>query len=198
MACLLDHGAAINATDDTGASPLIYAVLSSSKQAINLLVVRGADTHVRNFDGNTALTFALKHEDNALVKLLIRKGANVRNCDNAGTPDLMAASTQRIESTVFTESISALLDAGADINARDHAGRTLLMVEAESGSYWMVDLLIRRHAELNLRTPTGDTALRLAQRCLQEFRSGNTECCIGNADDIAKTIRLLKRADAKE
>lgn len=60
------------------------------------------------------------------------------------------------------KSIEVLLDAGADIDSRDHHGQTALMNAAHAGQTVVVDLLIRRGASLDHHAKYGLTAVMLA------------------------------------
>lgn len=55
--------------------------------------------------------------------------------------------------------VQALLDAGADVNARDSFGRTALMDAAGADCPAMVRLLLEHGADKNIRNPRGQTAL---------------------------------------
>ena len=58
----------------------------------------------------------------------------------------------------------ALIDAGADINAKDEAGSTALMVASEYGRTEIVKLLIAAGADVNAKNELGWTALMWASR----------------------------------
>ena len=58
--------------------------------------------------------------------------------------------------------LTALLDAGADVNARNQHGQTGLMVAAQAGDADVVELLIGRGAALNHTAKYGLSALMLA------------------------------------
>jgi ankyrin repeat protein len=61
-----------------------------------------------------------------------------------------------------TARLAALLDAGADINARDEHGQTALMVAARDGRTSVVRWLIERGADLNHTAKFHLSALMLA------------------------------------
>lgn len=60
--------------------------------------------------------------------------------------------------------VSVLLQAGADVNARDEGGLTALM---RANSPRMVKILLAHGAKVNLRTKDGSTALMYSARSLQ-------------------------------
>lgn len=73
---LLDSGAEIDAQDhDTGATPLMLAVSMVRIPATELLLRRGADVHVTDHTGRTALDRALATDDPNLIKLFKERSA---------------------------------------------------------------------------------------------------------------------------
>ncbi|MFC1537666.1 ankyrin repeat domain-containing protein [Gemmatimonadota bacterium] len=58
-----------------------------------------------------------------------------------------------------TETIRALLQEGADVNAQNHLGSTALMVAAEAGHTETVLALIKSGADINAKNYDGFTAL---------------------------------------
>lgn len=58
--------------------------------------------------------------------------------------------------------LTKLLSEGADVNARDAAGETALMLAAARGRLDVIGLLIERGADVNAASDAGNTALMLA------------------------------------
>lgn len=77
---LLEQGAAVNATDDEGKTPLILAfwVGGSSKdiEIIKLLLAQGADINIKAEDGTTALYCAVQSGEDDFIELLLDAGAD--------------------------------------------------------------------------------------------------------------------------
>ncbi len=69
---LIDEGANVNATDDNGDTPLLYAAGSSPPEIVTLLIKAGADVNFRDREGLTPLTFADNPE---IINLLKDAGA---------------------------------------------------------------------------------------------------------------------------
>jgi len=57
----------------------------------------------------------------------------------------------------------ALIEKGADLNARNSGGVTALMIAAAKGHADVVELLVRAGADVEAQTEHGDTALSIAR-----------------------------------
>ncbi len=76
---LVSKGADVNAQDkDTGMTALINAGLMHHAKTMRLLIDHGADVNAKFKDGTTALMLAAADGFGDIVRLLIKKGADVR------------------------------------------------------------------------------------------------------------------------
>jgi Ankyrin repeats (3 copies) len=98
---LLEAGAAIDAQDKNGATPLHRAVRTRGAAAVKCLLAAGADPTVRNKPGSTAFHLA------------------VQNTGRGGSGSELARTAQR-------EIIDAFLDQGIRPSLRDAKGRSVL------------------------------------------------------------------------
>lgn len=57
--------------------PLLAAVSSGSQATVELLLKHGAKVNLHDSDGNTALSLAAIHNNEAIIKLLIANGAHI-------------------------------------------------------------------------------------------------------------------------
>ena len=61
-----------------------------------------------------------------------------------------------------TEALKFLIDAGANVNAKENEGRTPLHLAAERGNIESVELLLKAGSDINAKNEHGDTALQMA------------------------------------
>src|SRR6185436_5047967 len=108
--------------------------------------------------GSTPLMYAALYGDAALVKRLLRSGADPNASNAAGATALMWA-------VPHTDRMDLLVAAGADVNARSQDGRTPLLIAAGIvGAHSAVELLLENGA-VPARAVSGDLApLREAAR----------------------------------
>jgi ankyrin repeat protein len=191
---LLAAGADPNARNAFDATPLIWSATELEK--VRMLVNQGADVNARSKMGRTAVwiaaandgssavvKFLLEHgakldgteilaataaNDNATIRLLLDKGANVnaKDATSGNTPLINAAINGN------TKLAEMLIARGADVNAatlqtsdRSKAGRlalgslTPLHLAATSGPYELVKLLLDAGANINAHDIRDMTAL---------------------------------------
>lgn len=179
---LLDHGASVNAADDRGVTPLMYAASMGSLDAMRLLIDRGADVSARNGYGSTALMWSVS--DPAKVLLLLDHGAQVNAVARSGRTALIVAAFTSPSAEVVrlllakgakvgvmdtrhvtplnaatfgndTATIRLLLDAGGDFNTPDtFIGLTPLMNAAGNRNVEAVKLLVAKGAGVNAVSKT--------------------------------------------
>ena len=75
LRALLRRGTPVNARDDTGATPLMYAALYAGADCVKLLLDHDAVPNATNKAGATALMWGVR--DLAIVRLLLDHGAEV-------------------------------------------------------------------------------------------------------------------------
>jgi len=122
-AALIQAGAEINVQDPYGVTPLLFAAISGSPETIRMLLKSGANVKAKDSDGRTALIETLTTENDLppeTIEELIQAGSEVNVRIYGGLTPLMiaAAGNSRI--------LQALILAGADLNATDDQGATVL------------------------------------------------------------------------
>jgi ankyrin repeat protein len=136
---------------------------------VNLLLDNGANINAQSEDDWTALQAASGAGHEAIVRLLLDKGADVTFSGNYGTA-LIAASRGGHEAIV-----QLLLASGADINQCQMVNtvRTALSAASENGHEKIVRLLLDKGADVTLSGKYG-TALAAASR---EVMRPLLNCC---------------------
>lgn len=157
MRLLIEHGADVNAKapgllGDT--TSLAEAAYSGDEAGFRLLIDKGADV---NAAGPAPLGFSLRAQCMACVEILLK----------TMNPALLTP-TMVIGGPPFGPALATpfLVERGADINALDPVGRTLLMQAAASDAMPVdvVKFLLAKGADVNATCPTtGETALSLAK-----------------------------------
>uniref|UniRef100_A0A0G4F6C2 Uncharacterized protein n=1 Tax=Chromera velia CCMP2878 TaxID=1169474 RepID=A0A0G4F6C2_9ALVE len=134
--------------------------------AADLLLTRGADVNARGQNGETLLHFASIFGCVDVLQLALDRGAEIdaRN-QNQRTPLLCALRFE--DDRVFENKATAeiLLARGADINATDEWGRSLLHVAAEWGCVKVLQLALDRGADVSITSPSGTALHHAVWRC---------------------------------
>lgn len=166
---LVDNGADVDLQSGKyGYSPLIYAINKGSVEIVRLLVDAGANLDLRGPDKRTALHHAaLEHQADA-VEMLLKAGADPLLCGKFGTTPLHNVSFkfryfERGEITGdFKRTTKLLIDAGVNINAPLHNGKTALYNAVDNEAPEVARLLLDAGADANIVPPDKPDALHLA------------------------------------
>jgi ankyrin repeat protein len=138
--------------------PVAYLVISpySDQFIAPLLIERGAPVDAYNQYGQTALFSAIAVNNLALAELLLKKGADINQKGNGKKEEkdqtaLMAATSE--------EAVKLLLEHGADPNARDNKGETVLMNTSSRRETAIINLLLQNGADPTIKDNNGRTVL---------------------------------------
>ena len=77
LKALLAQGADVNAKDEQGVTPLLYAALQGRKAAVELLLNNGAKADSATSEGATALHLTARYGEIEIASMLVAKGASV-------------------------------------------------------------------------------------------------------------------------
>jgi len=167
---LIDQGANVNfGMDGTGMTPIMGA---ESVAMANLLIMRGAYPKATDFDDGTVLHYAVTRKNAPeLIRYFISQGVdpNLRGWHN--DPPMFVAAMYFREISAFDNdaetkgdspdpnaTFTALIQNGADLNAQQDSGQTLLMDAAMGGNYNMAKMLLKFGANKDIQDANGKTA----------------------------------------
>ena len=135
---LLEKGANANVQNTNGETALFNAVKSDASTTIALLVSNKADINIRDFWATQPSTRVFAIRKDAAENLQLKASIDAKLCRK--TPLSLAARSNRIAMA------NLLLDSGADVNAFDITGKTILMDAILSGRSEIIGLLLKRGA----------------------------------------------------
>lgn len=176
---LIDKGADVQAKDFLKTTALKAATFGNDTETVRLLLDAGLDPNAADLPGLTPLMMAAGWNGNLeTVKMLLAKGANVNAVSRPvmGLPTRIAPSkfgnlTALIMAAPFgpPELIQTLLDAGANVNAKDVRGMTPLMlaVATDHQDPAVIRLLLSRGADPRMKDESGFGAMDWARRAGQ-------------------------------
>ncbi len=137
-----------------GSTPLLLATRKSFRSVCEALLARGANPNLSDSASEVPLDAAASRGDEAIVRLLLDKGAEVNRKSKSGTTSLHRTSSTNIA--------RLLLERGAEVNAQDEEGRSPLHVAASYDRRAMVELLLAQKADAKLTNKSGWTPLHAA------------------------------------
>lgn len=160
--------------DARGESALHHAVHGASEKVLALLLSIGhLPVDTLNARGETALHVACRKGDVVMVAALLEAGA-ARECRDAGGLTPLLATTL---ANGARKILGLLLDAGAEVDARDNRCVGALHVAAMRGDASLISWLLDHGADASNATENGTTALMLAAK-------------IGHADCVARLLQV--------
>jgi phosphate transport system substrate-binding protein len=154
---LLAHGAAVDAVQLNGYTPLHLAAQQGYLEMAQFLINRGASINLKARDGRTPLHEAVAQNHLPCARLLLDRGADIGIPAGQGkTPLHIAAELGQVSM------VRLLLDKGSPVIAIDTEGRTPLHEPATRGHEAVVQLLLEREASPHVVDLFGWTPLHLA------------------------------------
>jgi ankyrin len=156
-----------------GATPFALAARYVEAEMVRELAKGGADTRIGLADGATPLMLAAGH---GFVANADRRGLSINDGGKIEGED-------RVMQTV-----TALLELGADVNETRKGGETALHIATQRGYNQVIKLLVSKGANVNARNDNGKTALGLiAGARRSENRRGQPE----ERESTADVLRAL-------
>jgi ankyrin repeat protein len=173
---LIAKGSNVRAMDAFKNTMLNAAAAGNDFETIRLMLDAGVDVNAAATTGLTPLMLAAGQSNVRAVKMLLAKGAKV---DAVGAPFMAPVPVPKNGPVVLDsytplllsvasgppDLVKALVDAGADVNARDSRNLTPLMlaVATDHQDPAIIRLLLP-HADLKLKSKVGETAMDWATK----------------------------------
>jgi len=138
-------------------------VSTNELHRVQVLLDYGATVEDRGRYGLTALHYAVRGGKLPLIKLLLERGAQANALGADGLTPLLHLSKTRSKADPIPV-MQLLAAGGADLDARDEKGGTLLMHFTRQGKVDAVQWLLSRGADRHARNNSGKTAADLGRR----------------------------------
>ena len=171
---LLETQVDVHWKNSSGRTLLHAAARRGAGEIVEALLGRGADVNSTDDSGFTPLSDAAFCHSLPIVNQLLEAGADIEWAENAAKHTALHC----IAPIFRDKAVRILIDAGANVHARDHTGCTPLHVAAEAGMHRSVKALLNGGADINARDENGRTAL-------DHIKQSNYYAC-------SKTVRLLQ------
>jgi Zn-dependent protease with chaperone function len=141
-------------TDHDSTPPLIDAVVQGDLNKMNELLQDGIELDIQDYDGWTALHWAVEDSNIIASQTMLKAGANPNIEDYYGGVPLMTAAGEG-----NIDIVKLLLQAGANIDYQDYDGWTPLMYAVSNGQFQTVQVLLESGANKEIKDHSNTTAL---------------------------------------
>jgi ankyrin repeat protein len=149
---LLDRNADVNAVTLRGAQPLHASAANGYTAVAEVLLDHGAELERRpSINGSTPLSQAADRGNIEMVKLLLKRKANVNSADDSGATPVRKAAAGN-----WPELVKVLLDAGADPKLKNGSGQSALFGISNPD---VIELLLTHGTDPNEVDRSGYSAL---------------------------------------
>ena len=150
---LLEQNVNVNSVTIDHQSPLHIACENGEEAIIQRLLAQKADSTLKNITGNTSLHLAVQPKQEAKT-ILLKSGTNVSTKDKR----LYQSSFQ----TCSIQTVQAIIDKGAAVNAVNSRGQTPLWFACSDGLEHVIRILLDRGANPNIPVKYSDSSLHAA------------------------------------
>ena len=179
---ILDSGTDVNHVSSAGHTPLHIAVNKSNIDLVTLLLDQDVNIDSVTIDGKTPLHIAVDKNDEAIIQKLLAQNADTCLKDAPGNTSLhlavrmkqgtrsehvkVGASYRSPFPTSYQacsiQTVQAIIDHGADVNAVNNRGQTALWFACIDGQDSFVKILIDTGADPRILDKYGDSCLHAA------------------------------------
>lgn len=147
-------------------STLHLAAGKGDQKRVLALLAQGADLEEEDASGQTPMCWAVQNGKLDMVKLLLSRGARLEHHGGSlrggGSPDIPGTLLHVASAWGHCDVAACLIDEGCDVDACDPSGDTPLHVVVPRKRRGMIELLLERGANPNLRNANGWTPLGYA------------------------------------
>ena len=177
--------ACLEAKDEEGCTPLVYAAIGGHKELAEYLIDNNSAVNSSDAAGCTPLHAAAMLGHIEIIRLLITRGAdvNIMSADIGSALDCALAHQQKecatylkdlgirsnASESIFIaaqtgniEAVTQHLESGVDVNGKCPLGNTPLVYAVESGDVKLFDFLISKNADIECGFASGITLLDYA------------------------------------
>src|SRR6266496_4352282 len=154
-----------------GVNALIEAAVSNNLELVNLFLAKGVNPNGKTKEGKSVLFEVIPKDAVAAVEALLAAGADAKVIDPEYSQTLLmraARADHRSDPAVRIRLLKLLLARGANIQAKDNDGKTVLLYAvqqymSEAGGFLshpqIVRMLLDEGADINAKDKGGNTAL---------------------------------------
>jgi len=166
---IVGSGEDVDERDKNGLTGLMLAVIRDDKDFAQELIDRGADLNAISEDEyeNSALHWALIHQNRSMVKMFVDNGADVMQGNAAGNTPIHFVMKMRDDNERKLVTKFLVDTEVSNINVQNHDGNTLLHLVAQKNDLALGDFLVRSYGDIidfDVTNNRGWTAQRLARR----------------------------------
>jgi ankyrin repeat protein len=155
VSALFKAGALLETRDEGGATALLHAVLHGEADCVAMLIRLGSNVDVLDYSGRSCVGIAAAADDGCLEHLV--KGGCKLDSERAGGGPLITA-----VKSALTDNARMLVQAGANVEARDVHGLTALLAAANEGDEELAGMLLDAGSKIDPGAAAGFTALHYA------------------------------------
>ncbi|XP_056138429.1 nuclear factor NF-kappa-B p105 subunit isoform X2 [Lampris incognitus] len=143
-------------------TPLHLAVITQQKEAVEALLLAGADATLTDRHGNTVLHLAAQQEEGGMTGFLLEHKQVAELLEQPNRAGLCAVHLAVLANSLH--SLRALLEGGANVEAQERSsGRTALHLATEADNVSLAGcLLLEGNADVDCCTYNGSTPLHIA------------------------------------
>jgi ankyrin repeat protein len=151
---LVKAGLPLDGRDNSGYTPLLWALFSAHDPMAEYLIAHGANVNAADKEGNTGLFFTANSCSGKMMKFLAdhKANVNIKNLYGDTLLHYLASSCSSYDMAVIME---YLLEKGCDLNAVNKRGKTVYAVAIEYKNMGMVAALRRKGVMERFQDPAG-------------------------------------------